>query len=71
MIQFIEKQTGKFYLKIYGIDCIFMPMELFTDTRFLPLNKIVKGSTLGWYVNRKFVSYWQLKNAIAFSNKLL
>lgn len=45
-------------------NCVFMPMELFTEKQFLPLNKIVKQSTLGWYVNRKFISYWQIKSAI-------
>lgn len=64
MIQLIDKQKGKFYIKIHGVDCVFMPMELFVDYQFLPLNKIVKGSTLGWYVNRKFVSYNQIKNTI-------
>lgn len=51
-------------MKIHGINCVLMPMELFVDYQFLPLNKIVKGSTLGWYVNRKFISYWQIKKAI-------
>ncbi len=64
MIQLIDKQYGKFCMKIHDIDCIFMPMELFVDYQFLPLNKIVKGSTLGWNVNRKFVSYWQIKKTI-------
>lgn len=31
---------------------------------FLPANKILKQSTLGWYVNRKFVSYNQIKRHI-------
>ena len=30
----------------------------------LPIAKKVKGSTLGWYVNRRWVSYNQLRNAI-------
>lgn len=49
-------------MRINEIDCVFMPMELFVDYQFLPLRKIIKGSTLGWYVNRKFISYWQIKN---------
>lgn len=51
-------------MKIHGVDCVFMPMELFTDNNFLPNKKTVKGSTLGWYVNRKFVSYNQIRDAI-------
>ena len=51
-------------MKIHGVDCVFMPMELFTGNNFLPNKKIVKGSTLGWYVNRKFVSYNQIRAAI-------
>lgn len=51
-------------MKINGWDCIFMPMCLFANRQFLPLSPKVKGSTLGWYVNRKFVSYKQLKKVI-------
>lgn len=65
MIQLIKKEPGKFYMKINGSDCVFMPMELFIDYRFLPLDKIIKGSTLGWYVNRKFVSYKKIKKVIS------
>lgn len=64
MIQLIEKQKGKFCMKIHGIACVFMPMELFKDNQFLPLEKKIKGSTLGWYVNRKFVSYNKIKKSI-------
>lgn len=49
---------------IHGTKCIFMPMELFAENNLFPLKKVVKGSTLGWHVNRKFVSYWQIKKAI-------
>lgn len=55
-------------MKIHGVDCVFMPMELFVDYQFLPLAKKVKPSgTLGWYVKRKFVSYNQIKKAICYS----
>ena len=63
-IQVTEIQKGKFCMTIHGIECIFMPMSLFTDKSFLPLPAKVKGSTLGWYVKRKFVSYNQIKKAI-------
>lgn len=64
MIQLTEKQKGKFCMVINGIHCVFMPMELFAENNLFPLKKVVKGSTLGWYVNRKFVSFWQIKKEI-------
>lgn len=64
MIQLIKYEKGKFCMKIHGVDCVFMPMCLFSDKSFLPIPTKVKGSTLGWYVNRKFVSYKQIKKAI-------
>ena len=67
MIQLIEKQKGKFCIKIHGVDCVFIPMELFAGCQFMPLDKKLKGSTLGWYVRRKFVSYNQIKKAITDS----
>ncbi len=64
MTQLSEIQVKKFCININGTDCIFMPMELFVADQFLPLGKKVKGSTLGWYVKRKFVSYNQVKKLI-------
>lgn len=65
MIQVTDKQKEKFCMNINGVDCVFMPMELFVDYQFLPLEKKMKKSgTLGWYVNRKFVSYWTIKKAL-------
>lgn len=55
---------------IHGIECVFMPMELFVENKFLPLLPKVKGSTLGWYVNRKWVSYNQIKKIILSSNAI-
>ena len=46
------------------MDCGFMPMALFTNKRLMPLLPKIKGATLGWYVNRKFVSYKQIKSVI-------
>ena len=64
MIQVTDIQKGKFCMVIHGVECVFMPMELFVDYQFLPLDKKIKKSTLGWYVARKFVSYNQIKKAI-------
>lgn len=64
MIQVTEIQIGKFCMEIYGVDCVFMPIELFVEYQFLPLKKVLKGSTIGWYVARKFISYNQIKKAI-------
>lgn len=62
-IQLIEKQKGSYRLLIYGIECVFKPMELFT-TGLFPVKKCLNNGSLGWYVNRKFVSYKQIKKAI-------
>jgi len=51
---------------INGIECVFMPMELFTNKSFMPLPKHVpkNRSVLHWYVGGKYVSYNQIKKAI-------
>lgn len=66
MIQLIEKHKGKYTLIIQGIECVFMPMDLFLSSSFLPLKPFVpKGkSVIKWKVNGKQVSYKQIKNAI-------
>lgn len=66
-IQLIEKQVNIYRLTINGIACDFIPLELFTNG-ILPAKKCMVNGSLGWYVNRKFVSYRQIKNAIKFSN---
>lgn len=71
MIQLIDKQGKTFYMKIYGEDCVFMGTALFLSSRFMPLTPKVKGSTLHWYVNRKYVSYNQIKDAICTQSNLL
>lgn len=65
MIQVINIQPGKIQLKINGVDCVFMPMEVFTKKSFIPLRKKVKGSALYWHINGD-VSYNQVKAAIIF-----
>lgn len=64
MIQLIKKEAGIFYINIHGIECVFIPMCLFTNKQLLPIKPKVKGSTLHWYVNRKYISYNQIKKAI-------
>jgi len=63
-MQLIERHRNQFRLKINGIDCLFMPIELWKENELLPLKKIVKGSTLGWHIKRNFVSYNQIKKII-------
>lgn len=70
MVQLIDKQGKIFYMKIYGIDCIFMGTVLFLSGRFIPLTPKVKGSTLHWYINRRYISYNQIKHSITKTNQL-
>jgi len=67
MIQLIEKQNNTFHLSIMGKDYYFIPPTYITDN-FLPLTVKVKGSTLGWNIGGKFISYWQIKKAIKHYN---
>ena len=66
MIQVIEIQSNKYTLNIYGIKCIFIPMQLFTSDSFLPLTAFVpkNKSVIKWKVKGKEVSYNQIKKAI-------
>lgn len=64
MIQVIEYKKPVFRLCIDGKFFDFIPVELYNDKSLFPLPKKAKGSTLGWHVCNKFVSYWQIKNAI-------
>lgn len=51
-------------MNIHNIPCTFIPFTLFKDSDIIPISPKVKGSTLGWYVNRRWVSYNQIRNAI-------
>lgn len=54
-------------MNIHNIPCTFIPITLFKDSDIIPISPKVKGSTLGWYVNRRWVSYNQIRNAIKTS----
>lgn len=62
-VELIEKQGNKYRLKINGTECLFIPLDLFT-TNFLPVKRCLNNNSLGWYVNRKFVSYKMIKKGI-------
>jgi len=64
MIQCIEKQGHTFCFVIEGRRYDFVKCSLYLENHFMPLSAKVKGSTMGWYIGRKFVSYNQLKKAI-------
>jgi len=64
-MQTTKKQLLTFHITIQGVACTWMPPTcLFVPWQFSPLRPVVKGSTLGWYINRKFVSYNQLKKQV-------
>jgi hypothetical protein len=67
MIQLIDKQGKIFYMEIYGASCSLIGIDLYIGNSFIPLPPKIKGSVLHWYVNSKYVSYNQLKKAIAQS----
>jgi hypothetical protein len=62
-IQVIEKHENIYRLLIDGVRCDFIPLELFVNS-ILPVKKCYVNGSLVYYVNRKRVSYWQIKKAI-------
>ena len=66
-IQLLNKQGNNYRLNIYGCECVFKPMELFT-TGLFPVKKCIVNGSLGWYVNRKFVSYRKIKKVLKCNN---
>jgi hypothetical protein len=62
ILQLISKQGPAFCINIEGAECMwYPPSSLFVPGQLMPVKAVVKGSTLGWYVQRKFLSYNQLK----------
>ncbi len=53
-------------MKIHEVDCVFIPMELYLLNDLLPLQRHMKKNrnVLYWYVNRKYISYNQIKKEI-------
>lgn len=66
MIQLLYKEDKAFYMNIHGVCCIFIPIDLFKKNSLFPLPKHIKKNrnVLYWYVNRKYISYNQIKVAI-------
>lgn len=62
-IELIDKQNNNYRLLVNDIECLFIPMDLFT-TGISPVKKCIVNGSLGWYVGRKFVSYKKIKKAI-------
>ena len=60
MIELIEKQQGKYTLKIHGIVCVFSGRSIIPLKPFVPKGK----SVIKWKVSGKQVSYNQIKKAI-------
>ena len=64
MIQFIGKQGHTFCFIIGNKRYDLVKCSLYLENHCVPLPAKAKGSTPGWYIGRKFVSYNQLKKAI-------
>jgi hypothetical protein len=64
-VQLIEKQQNVFRFNINGTKANLhtKPLALFT-TGLFPLKSKVKGSTLGWHIKGKWVSYNQIRIAL-------
>jgi len=62
-IQLIEKQKGSYRLRINNVECLFIPLDLFTNGIF-PVKRTQVNNSLGWYVNRNFISYKKIKKVI-------
>ncbi len=62
--QITKIQRNTFCIKINNRTYYYVPPKYLADDKIVQIPVKVKGSTLGWYVNREFVSYNQLKKAI-------
>lgn len=62
-IELIEKHGNNYRLLINGIECLFIPLDLFT-TGLLPVKRTQVNNSLGYYVGGKFISYKKIKKVI-------
>lgn len=70
MIQLIDKQHKTFTLLIHGIECNFIPMNLYIGNNLYPVKSFVRGARLYWKIAGKQVSYNQIKAAIGVSKSI-
>lgn len=63
MIQIIEKQSNGWHIKFNDTDLTFIPPSLFLRNSFVPI-KANADNGLRWRVNRKWISYNQIKDKI-------
>ena len=66
-IKLIDKQGGNYRLKIGNTFCLFSELNLFTNGLF-PVKRTMVNGSLGWYVERNFISYNKIKCAILNSS---
>ena len=64
MIQLIKKEGASWHMIIHGVECTFFQMSLYIGNNLFPVNPNTDHG-LRWRVNRKWVSYRQVKKSIA------
>jgi hypothetical protein len=62
-IQVIKKDGGKWHMTIHGVGCTFIPMALYIGNNLFP-EQANADRGLRWRINRKWISYKQIKNEI-------
>ena len=63
MIQLIEKKGNTWHMVIHGVDCTFIPVALYIGNNLFP-EKPNADNGLRWRVNRKWISYKQIKMSV-------
>lgn len=66
MIQNIEKHNNSWHFEFNGVECVFIPMALYTNG-LLPLEPNCDNG-LRWRIKGKWISYNQIKKAITQNN---
>ena len=64
MLQLLEKDGNKWHMLIHEKECMFTPMVLYVGNNLYP-EKPNSDRGLRWRVNRKWVSYNQIKALIS------